>query len=92
MRLRATKPPNHDATFCRHTIRKVRGYVGHGEAGMLVVTNENTKEEHVNQLYAGCFSFGVGRVLEFWNVDHPQGRQCDDVFKDFKHRMIFEVP
>ena len=59
---------------------------------MLVVTNENTDEEHVSQLLASAAAFGVGHELEFWNVDHPQGYQCADVFKDFKHRMIFEVP
>lgn len=74
-----------------HTARKVRGYVGHGEAGLLVLTNENTEEEHVRQLFQASCTYGLGQGLEFWNVDHPQGLSFQQVALAFRNRMMFEV-
>ena len=75
-----------------HTIRNVRGYVGHGKAGLLVITNENTAEEHVEQLCAATANFEIARDIEFWNVDHKQGVEFEQVAAAFKDRMIIEIP
>eukprot|EP00037_Helgoeca_nana_P019301 m.187856 g.187856 ORF g.187856 m.187856 type:complete len:489 (+) comp24806_c2_seq4:1258-2724(+) len=74
-----------------HTIRKVRGYTGHGNASVLVITHENTNELHVDQLAQAAHSYNLGSVLEFWNVDHPQGLSFEQVTAEFRNRMVFDM-